>query len=240
MLKKTDNAVSPVIGVMLMLVVTIIIAAVVSGFAGSLANTNSAKAPSLTMDVKVINTGSWSGSGFYASVTGASETINTKDLKIVTQWRSKSGTTGGNTTTGGVVNSYTKSVAPFGYGSGVNSSISSSANGPQWSQNPTSPYNTADQQFGNYTLIPGTQMSAWPYGGSNKELGNGIGGSTGYGVLDQSNLFTYVSYNGTDPTKAVLGTGWEALRAGDTVSVSVVHIPSGKTIFQRDVAVGEA
>lgn len=37
MTPKTDDAVSPVVGVMLMLVVTIIIAAVVSGFAGGLA-----------------------------------------------------------------------------------------------------------------------------------------------------------------------------------------------------------
>jgi len=36
MVKKTDSAVSPVVGVMLMLVVVVIIAAIVSGFAGGL------------------------------------------------------------------------------------------------------------------------------------------------------------------------------------------------------------
>jgi len=35
-MERTDDAVSPVIGVMLMLVVTVIIAAVVSGFAGDM------------------------------------------------------------------------------------------------------------------------------------------------------------------------------------------------------------
>lgn len=43
-----ENAVSPVVGVMLMLVVVIIIAAIVSGFAGSLAQTNN-KAPQATI-----------------------------------------------------------------------------------------------------------------------------------------------------------------------------------------------
>lgn len=37
MIERKEDAVSPVVGVMLMLVVTIIIAAVVSGFAGGLA-----------------------------------------------------------------------------------------------------------------------------------------------------------------------------------------------------------
>jgi FlaG/FlaF family flagellin (archaellin) len=44
MTRKDDSAVSPVVGVMLMLVVTIIIAAVVSGFAGGLAGGTSKSA----------------------------------------------------------------------------------------------------------------------------------------------------------------------------------------------------
>lgn len=50
-LKGRDSAVSPVIGILLMLVVTIIIAAVVSGFAGSLASDQST-APQITLSVK--------------------------------------------------------------------------------------------------------------------------------------------------------------------------------------------
>jgi archaeal type IV pilus assembly protein PilA len=46
-----ESAVSPVVGVMLMLVVVIIIAAVVSGFAGSLASTNN-KAPQASIHGK--------------------------------------------------------------------------------------------------------------------------------------------------------------------------------------------
>ncbi|WP_248535609.1 type IV pilin N-terminal domain-containing protein [Methanoculleus sp. 7T] len=69
-----------------MLVVTIIIAAVVSGFAGGLIGEGSQKAPSLTMDVAIANSGSYRGSEFSATVLGVSEPIPTKDLKILTSW----------------------------------------------------------------------------------------------------------------------------------------------------------
>ena len=48
-MKRNEHAVSPVVGVMLMLVVTIIIAAVVSAFAGGLA-TGKEKAPQASLD----------------------------------------------------------------------------------------------------------------------------------------------------------------------------------------------
>jgi flagellin-like protein len=57
MKNQNDRAVSPVVGVMLMLVVTIIIAAVVSGFAGGLIGSNNQKTPALTMDVRIVNSG---------------------------------------------------------------------------------------------------------------------------------------------------------------------------------------
>lgn len=51
---NNEPAVSPVIGVMLMLVVCIIIAAVVSGFAGGLSG-GTDKAPQITLGAKVVN-----------------------------------------------------------------------------------------------------------------------------------------------------------------------------------------
>jgi FlaG/FlaF family flagellin (archaellin) len=53
-MNPSDDAVSPVVGVMLMLVVTIIIAAVVSAFAGGLSQTTS-KAPQLSIGAEVRN-----------------------------------------------------------------------------------------------------------------------------------------------------------------------------------------
>ncbi|WP_052418805.1 type IV pilin [Methanolacinia paynteri] len=84
--QESDCAVSPVVGVMLMLVVTIIIAAVVSGFAGGLIDGGSQKTPTLSMDVSIANSGTYHDSGFHALVTGVSEPINTSDLKLITSW----------------------------------------------------------------------------------------------------------------------------------------------------------
>lgn len=232
---------------MLMLVVTIIIAAVVSGFAGGLANTNNAKAPTLSMDVKIVNTGTWIGSGLFATVTGVSEPVRTKDLKITTQWKSRSGVSGGNTTLGNTPNVnmnigmgkgyWSNITAPIGYGPGVNGT-SDSMSGIYLSK----------QWFGNYTLISGTSMSAVPYGTqSGKAIGGAKGSSDTGGYGNSASGSTPYTYNVggswvdgyVDPAMAVLGKGWENLAVGDSVQVSVIHVPSGKTIFEKTVTVTE-
>ena len=107
MRQQNENAVSPVVGVMLMLVVVIIIAAVVSGFAGGLVKTTPV-APQLTLDVHIINSGYYPTSYFKATVTGVSAPIRTNDLKIITSWSKTVNpgqvVTGGATITPGVTN----------------------------------------------------------------------------------------------------------------------------------------
>ncbi|WP_052418809.1 type IV pilin [Methanolacinia paynteri] len=250
----SEAAVSPVVGVMLMLVVTIIIAAVVSGFAGGLVGGTSQNAPLLTMDVKISNTGTYVGSGFSATVTSVSDPIKTKDIKIATSWRvtdSNSGdiTSGGETSTplvanvnspeignGGSITSLIESNAPYGYGPGVNSSSGA--------QSLTNPFDKPDQQFGNYSLIQGTGLVAFAYGSnSEKAIGSSTGQSDdgGYGVVTPYEYNPGGSYTdaSVDAATAVLGDDWEKLRSGDTVNVKVIHIPTGKVIFEKDVAVTE-
>ena len=277
--KNSDTAVSPVVGVMLMLVVVIIIAAVVSGFAGSLVGTGNQKAPTLNMDVRIINTGSWSGSGFFATVTAVSEPIPTKDLKIVTSWKTmKRGSgdwdagdaptlpvSGGSTVYPDVqiiqyLGNPTESispglhVAPFGSGPGVNGTA-----GTLGGIDTLRDFSGSGQQFGNYTLVPGTTLTATPCGAASFDNlgGSGPGGnpssSEGYGVgipYDLTKgLFFYsdeeTSHPETpskyiDPMTAVLGSQWNSLLWGDTVNVKVIHIPTGKMIFQQDIPVMEA
>ena len=72
----SDDAVSPVVGVMLMLVVTIIIAAVVSGFAGSLTSDN-AKTPQMTLSAKYSQT-----CGLVLMHSGG-DPLTTTNLKVV-------------------------------------------------------------------------------------------------------------------------------------------------------------
>jgi FlaG/FlaF family flagellin (archaellin) len=83
-----EQAVSPVVGVMLMLVVTIIIAAVVSAFAGGIGS-DVQKAPQASIDVK-INSASDDTMGGTETVMTFTElsgdAIPTKDLAIVTYY----------------------------------------------------------------------------------------------------------------------------------------------------------
>lgn len=82
-----ERAVSPVVGVMLMLVVVIIIAAVVSAFSGGLAKTSD-KAPQVSLDVKI---DSVEDQMTFTHLSG--DTLNTKDLAIITYYTNKNGYT---------------------------------------------------------------------------------------------------------------------------------------------------
>jgi archaeal type IV pilus assembly protein PilA len=265
--KNCEDGVSPVVGVMLMLVVTIIIAAVVSGFAGGLINGQS-KSPSLSMDVKIANTGNYVGSGFTASVLAVSQPIDTKNLKLVTTWSTTMKNnesvdlsttqanipegnifTGGNTSLPNSANvvvyqgMQTKTVtswatAPFGM---------SQAIAAAGQTNPTDPIgksSTAYQKpgwFGQYTLQQGVSLFAYPYGSDSGMAIAGAPGAAATSGYNGATLYAYTSGNyangQVDPTQAVLGTGWEQLRAGDTVNVKVIYTPTGAAIFTKDVAV---
>lgn len=90
---ENGQAVSPVVGVMLMLVVTIIIAAVVSAFSGGLAGTQQ-KAPQASIDVKIqmnadTTMGSTTNRTTFTLLSG--DSIQTKDLAIVTYYVNKNG-----------------------------------------------------------------------------------------------------------------------------------------------------
>jgi len=259
-----DSAVSPVVGVMLMLIVVIIIAAVVSGFAGGLMK-GTQSAPQLVMDVKIANNGYYPSSYFKAEVTSVSAPIKTSDLKIVTSWsntgnRSGEVIRGGSVVTPGVTNfnvTYiTESgqtlpsvpwqmVCPQGEGPGVGYNGTETSNGLPYegmgaiNQSSIGTTVTNYSWFGNYYLQAGTVMFAQPFGAKY----DGTAFTVGYGTGQQW-LYTYgttseavFTTDNTDEMQAVLGQKWYLLRPGDIVNVKVIHIPSGKTIWQGDVPV---
>jgi len=235
-LKHGEEAVSPVVGVMLMLVVTIIIAAVVSAFAGGLGTTKQA-APSLGMDIAIANSGQAATSYIRFDVQSVSTPINTANLKIITSWTSESGVSGGNTTELGLnsPNVYTDDTwnycsygwpapcsgttldqhqAPVGFGAGIN--------GTQLSAGSIEP----NQWFGNYTLEPGTSMQEAP----------------DFVTYGASSSYAYNSEPAgwVDGMQAVLGGNWNALRPGDTVHINIIDTKSGETILSKDVEVTSA
>jgi hypothetical protein len=277
---------------MLMLVVTIIIAAVVSGFAGNLAGSAAAKkTPSLNMDVKIINTGDWHGSGFFATVTSVSDPIPTKDLKIVTSWTGRvlradngiivsmgavcnpnnlyrtgqslagpviteestvlpfNGTSNINVLYDPTVSLDQVYTVPFGNGPGIN--------GTESYDSTKRSFSLPGQQFGNYTLIQGTTMTAVPSGAVDTDsMGSGGQSNTHGGYI--AGVYTQPSFNGVtteicpyvyqscpldtciDPTKAVLGKNWYNLLWGDTVNVKVIYTPTGSVIYNKDIPVTES
>lgn len=232
-MKKThymnDRAVSPVVGIMLMLVVTIIIAAVVSGFAGSLTGSEK-KAPQMTAETSITNSGYYYGSQFSMKITSVSEPIPSKDLKITTSWVAQNGTRNSSTVLPGITNTNygtTKLVAPWATGAGVDKFGMFNAKEPE-------------QMFGNYTLAAGTVMRAYPRGSWGPGSVPAVYG--GYGPGPDP---TYEYRDGTggtwvadmDGMQAVLGKDWCALRAGDMVKVKIVHTPSGRVIYEQDVPV---
>ena len=232
--KSRDAGVSPVVGVMLMLVVTIIIAAVVSAMAGGM-STGQQKAPTLAAHIEIVNDGGGSrGSSHMTTfVDGVSEPISSKDLKIVTSWiASRDGNVvkGGNTTLPGPENyqQYYDSGGPvmrgmpYGYGSGTNWSKGSDP-GP-------------DMMFGNYTILSGTILHTSPYGGKSSSSG-------GYGAVtkfDYDDGMKYTFGEHCDGMQQALGGYWNATRAGDIVNVKLVHIPSGKVMLDKNVVVKES
>lgn len=124
---SNDSAVSPVIGIMLMLIITVILAAIISGYVGGMSETKS-KPPQLVLQSDVIKI----ASVYHVSmaVLSAGDGIPTRDLKIITSW--KSGTdSGGNTTMPG--SKYPLGLVP----------------------NKGEP---SIKDFGDYTLLGGTKM----------------------------------------------------------------------------------
>lgn len=83
---RKEPAVSPVIGVLLMLVVTIIIAAVVSGFAGGLVGSEK-KAPIASIDVKIDSS---TGAATFEMLSG--DALSTSNLKIITSYTASNDT----------------------------------------------------------------------------------------------------------------------------------------------------
>jgi len=209
-----NEAVSPVVGVMLMLVVTIIIAAVVSAFAGGMAGDEQA-APSASIEVTIgyDPTLGMSGEGGYnmefKHLSG--DYIPTKDLAIITYYTNETGYTYKHeqTASSGMTDLYGDE---WGYGVRyyarvpyLNDMRYGYAGGSYGSGNP-------DVDFGNYTWKVGDVLCT-----------NGDPATADLlGINDDSD-----PHQIEDPD---FGTG-------SVVDVKILHIPSGKYIYDKEVVV---
>jgi FlaG/FlaF family flagellin (archaellin) len=230
-MRKNTEAVSPVVGVMLMLVVTIIIAAVVSAFAGGMAS-NQQKAPTGTFECTIVNDGTWGGSGFNLQVLAVSEAIPTKDIKLTTSWKASDGTSGGEVITGPVIGDDSKLNTHYKDGANkYHSPLGFGAHVEGWK---ASGDYAKTQYYGNYTLLAGTTMHNSPYGWSAAYGGYGVSAGTHYSYTNGS---SYEFSRDVDGVQAILGEEWYHLMPGDKVNVKLTHIPTGTVLFEKDVAV---
>lgn len=206
-MKRNDEAVSPVVGVMLMLVVTIIIAAVVSGFAGGLAGGAKA-APQASIAVKIDTAmDDWMG-GMTTKMTFtllSGDPIPTKDLEIVTYYTNASGYTYKHRQ-----GASSEMVDLYGYG--TNYARVPYLNDARYGF----AGNNSAVDFGNYTWKTGDVLSTGNVPGTATLLGIGFI----RGVWPNQDTFS-------DPD----------FGPGSMVEVKILHVPSGKYIYDSEVAV---
>ena len=202
---RTESAVSPVVGVLLMLVVTIIIAAVVSGFAGGMAGDTKA-APSASIDVQILTAASNGMGGTSAQMNFemlSGDSIPTKDLEIVTYFTNS---TGGIYKTSHDANSEKMDI---GSGSLCRLPYLNDVTAVGYAGN-------AAGDFGNYTWSTGGIMAA----SSGSQVGNFLGLP-----------YTVVEYPNPDTIDEA------DFKPGATVEVNILHKPSQKMIYSKEVVV---
>lgn len=198
MIEQKEDAVSPVVGVMLMLVVTIIIAAVVSGFAGGLAGSTKA-APSASIDVGFMQDDGGMGPAYvewkmvFEHLSG--DSIPTKDVEIITYYTLTNGTT---------------------------------------LKHRQSPSSESSDLYGyvTFTRVPFLNDMSLGYSGDNpaKDFGN-YTWNTGDVLSTGSDVGTSALL-GFDITNSTYEFG-----SGKVVDVKILHTPSGKYIYDKEVIV---
>jgi FlaG/FlaF family flagellin (archaellin) len=234
-LKEQEVAASPVIGVMLMVVVTVILAAAVSAFSSGLTDQTEVT-PAASFDIEmrkdILSPTNMGGNGngetrisYIAIQMVTGDPIPTEDLKIITI---NPNARGDNKTMEVLpnVNNTRTDTATFKDG-GVS---------PFWNLGTMA---TSGQFFGEYLLEPGMTMVAdeWSnYPGAEWDPEKGVYNpqeapdqGDGYRTGMQAMFADW----GDDPGDSSDDT----LHDGDVVTVKIVYIPTDQVIFQQDVVV---
>ena len=206
---RSEEGVSPVVGVMLMLVVTIIVAAVVSGFASGIGATSQA-APATSLGVSV-SAASNDISKYVVIENLGGESIPTKDLKIVSTYTCPDIVMRTVVTNAGKVVRHTidGSLDPVAANDLVTDTgildypwVAQITNNDDIVNT-----RTADRTFGTAILTPGSTIQ-----------------------FDRSYFMGF----DTDAADVIKAFGF----AGDEiVHITIVHIPSQKAIFDKDVVI---
>lgn len=215
-----DSGVSPVVGVMLMLAVTIMIAAIVSATAGNFSNTEK-KAPSAILDVSIYAQKCYEDPTFCTPamiirhVSG--NVLQTKDLQIVTYY-TVPGTS--NISRGSIMGEESVNVDTGGGAKEQYGVLFLSNNGgdtpdrKDWFGNASATFKPGD------ILVTPAQSC-----GSETTLYTTDSGSVLYNP-GMHQLFPNVNFENEDE-----------FSPGGVVSVKIIHTPSGQIIYDKDVVI---
>jgi len=218
-----EKGVSPVVGVMLMLSVTIIIAAIVSGAAGGFSGTKQ-NAPSAILEVHFYENRSYGGFSAHAMtiehISGAP--LQTKDLSISTYFRNESGYLIKGGIRGEVPVEGESLWSDFGAGTYSGALFindqdrfgfplrSSPAGYKSWFGN-----SSAVLKAGDLLVTPAQYCTSDSPTSTESHKNPGLNAVLNF-----------------DTTNAIHG-----YRSGAVITMKIVHIPSGQVIFDKDVIV---
>ena len=208
-LKRDGEAVSPVVGVMLMLVVTIIIAAVVSAFAGGLAGTQT-KTPQASFQIKTgwlgTDTGGTSTTYYSFSIKHmGGDPIITSDTQLITYLTLPNGTV--------VHHVQTPTTTPVCAGGGPWPTGYMCARGP---------YLYDQQTYGYPCTAGGTVNAAW--------FGNATW-MPGDSAVTENKAFTEALFGIPGDNDALNAS----ISNHALLEVKLLHVPSGKYILDQKV-----
>lgn len=218
--KKSDDAVSPVIGVMLMVVITVVIAGVIAAFGTGMVG-NTEPAPSAMLEVEIINFDKMMDGGNYPNLMApdfrithlSGDPIDTGDIELRFSWtdsnKVKHSSTYSATSVEGVDVMYLE----------VPGVIAVNAGGT----------NLEGVPFGEAELKTGYTVKT-----VSKALGNVADGDTQH---HKSKYMDYIFNNGQENPAGTTNGVMDWLEKGTKVDVTILHIPSNTIIYDKAVIV---
>ena len=223
--KKSDDAVSPVIGVMLMIVIVVVIAAVVTAFATGVVG-ETEPAPVAVLDVEIFSNvfaldQGLSGPDFWITHLSG-DAVDTKDIEIRLSWTHDGCSHYSTYSAEGCYDKYPSGIANYpGVGMARDQPMYVKMVGGK------GPFGL-DHYFGDVVLTPGLKLTA-------------CADCINYGSLSpirytKSPFMDIVFDNGDIHTDSGDGI-MEHLKAGTAVDVMIVHLPSNKAIYDKTVIV---
>ena len=223
MQKKSDDAVSPVVGVMLMIVITVVIAAVITTFATGVTSDAEA-APVAVLDVEIYEyyqaLPDCGGPDFHIShISG--DPIDTKDITIQLSWEHNGKS---------YFSTYSADSFKANYPTGVNGGGGVRMQ-PMYVKTPVTEdmrkeYGTGsfyDYYFGDVILESGMRLTA----------------TADFLTKDQKNTqsdYMDIIFNNGDIISTEKGI-MDALPKDTAVQVTILHVPSNKAVYDKEVVV---